>query len=72
VNKAVQRVMDTYALMVTLSPEEARVTRERVEEHLAGMSGDDGALAVEGLKFLREGRPARRRRPSEEIRSEGA
>jgi len=27
------------------------------------MPGDENALAVEGLKFLREPRPTRRRRP---------
>lgn len=70
--KVIRRVMDTYALMLTLSPEEKSATQERLEEYLAGMTGDDEALAVVGLKFLREPRQVRRRRSGEEISSEGA
>lgn len=66
--KAVERVMQAYTLMVTLSPGEESETRQRLEEHLAGMSGDENVLAVEGLKFLREPRPTRHRRSAEEMR----
>jgi hypothetical protein len=50
--------------MVTLSPEDQEETRERLQEHLAGMQGDENALAIAGLRFLRTQRPSRRRRKS--------
>ena len=59
---AVDRVMQTYAMMVDLTPEEEEVTRQKLERHLAGMDVDEKALAVEGLRYLRgPGRAARRR-----------
>jgi hypothetical protein len=59
---AVDRVMQTYAMMVDLTPEEEEVTRQKLERHLAGMDADEKALAVEGLRYLRgPGRVARRR-----------
>jgi hypothetical protein len=62
--EAVDRVMQAYGLMVTLSPEDQEETRERLQEHLAGMQGDENALAIAGLRFLRTQRPSRRRRKS--------
>ena len=59
---AIDRVMQTYAMMVDLTPEEEEVTRQKLERHLAGMDVDEKALAVEGLRYLRgPGRAARRR-----------
>ena len=59
---AIDRVMQTYAMMVNLTPEEEQATRQRLERHLAGMHADEKALAVEGLRYLRgPGRVARRR-----------
>jgi hypothetical protein len=59
---AVDRVMQTYAMMVHLTPEEEEVTRQKLEKHLAGMDADEKALAVEGLRYLRgPGCVARRR-----------
>ena len=59
---AVDRVMQTYAMMVDLTPEEEEVTRQKLERHLAGMDADEKALAVEGLRYLRgPNRVARRR-----------
>ena len=59
---AIDRVMQTYAMMVNLTPEEEEVTRQKLERHLAGMDADEKALAVEGLRYLRgPGRVARRR-----------
>ncbi len=59
---AVDRMMQTYAMMVDLTPEEEEVTRQKLERHLAGMDADEKALAVEGLRYLRgPGRVARRR-----------
>jgi hypothetical protein len=58
---AIDRVMQTYAMMVDLTPEEEEVTRQKLEGHLAGMDADEKALAVEGLRYLRgPGRVARR------------
>jgi len=47
---AIDRVLQTYGLMVNLTAEEEQATRRRLEKHLAGMQGDDNALAVEGLR----------------------
>lgn len=65
--KVVDRVMQAYRLMVSLAPEEEVATRERLEMHLATLTGDENTLAVEGLKFLRKPRPMRRRRSPEEL-----
>jgi hypothetical protein len=51
--EAVDRVMQAYRLMVRLSPEDEAATRERLEQHLRGLQGDQNALTVEGLRFLR-------------------
>jgi hypothetical protein len=60
---AVDRVLQTYAMMVNLTAEEEQATRRRLEKHLAGMQADDNALAVEGLRYLRgSDRPYRTRR----------
>ena len=60
---AVDRVMEAYTLMVTLTPEEQKVTRQKLERHLAGMGADEKALAVEGLRYLRgQGRVSMRRK----------
>ena len=55
-------LMQTYTLMANLTPEEQRITRLKLERHLAGMNADDKTLAVEGLRYLRgSDRVARRR-----------
>lgn len=60
---AVDRVMQAYVLMVTLAPESAASARERVQEYLAGMDGDEKTLTVEGLRFIRRaGRQISRRK----------
>lgn len=59
--EVVDRVMQAYCLMVTLSPEDELQARERLREHLNGMQGDENALAVAGLRFLRNPRSSRRR-----------
>jgi hypothetical protein len=60
--QAIDRVMQAYSLMATLTPEDQADARERLKRYLHGMSGDDHALAVEGLRFLRGVRPLRGRR----------
>ena len=60
--EVINRVMDTYGMMVNLTPREAQATRERLTAHLARMDADEKVLAVEGLRFLRgPDRVARRR-----------
>lgn len=60
---AVDRVMNTYGMLVNLSSAEEKQTRERVVAFLATTKSDDETqLAVEGLRFLRAGRSAKRRR----------
>jgi hypothetical protein len=45
---AIDRVMQTYTMIVNLNPDEERAT------HLAGKpEADEHALAVEGLRYLR-------------------
>ena len=64
---AIDRVMQAFTLMANLAPEEAQTTRERLTKYLTGMDADEKALAVEGLRYLREpGRDARRRRMARE------
>jgi hypothetical protein len=60
--EAIERVMQAYTLMATLSPQDEADARERVGKHLAGISGDENTLAVEGLRFLRGSRQLRSRR----------
>ncbi len=45
---AIDRVLQTYGLMVNLTAEEEQATRRRLEKHLAGMQADDNALAGMG------------------------
>ena len=54
---AVDRVMQTYTLLVNLTPEEERVAREKVTSFLAENSvASERQLAVEGLRYLRAAR----------------
>jgi hypothetical protein len=51
---AVDRVMRTYGLMVSLTDDEERAARERVVSFLAEKPEiDEKALAIEGLRYLR-------------------
>ena len=50
---AIDRVMQTFAMMARLTPEEVQTTRERLTAHLAEMDADEKTLAVEGLRYLR-------------------
>jgi hypothetical protein len=62
----VQRVMQTYGMMVNLTAEEEEELRGRLEKFLEDCAGGDNELAVQGLQFLRGGaaRPPRRKRIS--------
>jgi hypothetical protein len=60
----VDRVMETYALMVKLTPDEEADARRKVTDFLENKSGDEQKLAVEALKHLL-GRTTKRRRPQE-------
>jgi hypothetical protein len=51
---AIDRVMQTYGMMVNLTVEDEQNVRERVSAFLAlSKIDDENKLAVEGLKFLR-------------------
>jgi hypothetical protein len=51
---AIDRVMQTYGMLVHLTAEQERSAREKVSEFLAQANTDDeNKLAVEGLKYLR-------------------
>ena len=54
------RVMRTYALMVTLTPAEDQLARERLRQFLKHNSDDTRQLAIKGVRFLREDRTSRR------------
>jgi hypothetical protein len=56
---AIESVMTTYGMIVRLTPDQERETRERVEQFLQGKGSDEHMLAVEGLKYLRGVRPRR-------------
>jgi hypothetical protein len=50
----IDRVMMTYGLLTTLSPDEEQSARERVTAFLVSMKGENETrMAVEGLRFLR-------------------
>jgi hypothetical protein len=51
---AIDRVMQTYTMIVNLTPDEERVAREKVTSFLAGKpEASEHQLAVEGLRYLR-------------------
>ena len=50
---AIDRVMQTFVMMASLTPEKAEAARERLTAYLAGMEADEKTLAVEGLRYLR-------------------
>jgi hypothetical protein len=51
---AIDRVMQTYSILVNLTAEEERNARDEVSKVMAGANTDDeNKLAVAGLKYLR-------------------
>ncbi|WP_223975829.1 hypothetical protein [Bradyrhizobium sp. RD5-C2] len=50
----IHRVIEAYGLMMDLTEANQLEAGRRVETHLAGISGDDKALAIEGLRYLRK------------------
>jgi hypothetical protein len=58
---AIDRVMQTYAMMVSLTPTQEAEVRAKVSNFLKEKDGDEHGLAVEGLKHLL-GRATKRRR----------
>ena len=59
---AIDRVMQTYGMMVNLTSEQEAEARQRVSNFLKDKGGDEHDLAVEGLKYLlgHETKPRRR------------
>jgi hypothetical protein len=52
--KAIDRVMDTYRLLIKLTAEQEQDAREKVTGFLASAPiRDENQLAVEGLRYLR-------------------
>jgi hypothetical protein len=49
---AIDRVMQTYGMMVNLTPGQEAEAREKVSNFLKDKGGDEHNLAVEGLKYL--------------------
>ena len=58
----IERVMQAYVMMVTLTVEQEQVVRERLEKFLKDRSGSDQELAVVGLQFLRGNRQKQNRK----------
>jgi hypothetical protein len=51
---AIERVMQTYGMMVHMTDEELQAAREKVTSYLAERpKATEGQLAVEGLRYLR-------------------
>jgi len=51
---AIDRVMQTYGMLVNLTADQERKAREDVSKFMANTKTDDeNKLAVEGLKYLR-------------------
>jgi len=59
---AVERVMQTYGMLVSLTSTQERETRERVSSYLKDKGDDEHKLAVEGLRHLLGHTLKRRRR----------
>ena len=59
---AVERVMQTYGMLVSLTSTQERETRERVSSYLKDKGDDEQKLAVEGLRHLLGHTLKRRRR----------
>jgi hypothetical protein len=58
----IDKIMHTYGMMVSLTSQQTDDARERLAAFLAGRTDDPRTLTLEGLKFLRGDRVARRRR----------
>jgi hypothetical protein len=50
---AIDRVIQTYGMLVNLTLEQEKAAREKVSKYLAKKTGDERQLAVAGLRFLR-------------------
>ena len=59
--RVVERVMRTYAMMVTLTVAQEEEARGRLETFLRHKTGSDQELAVQGLRFLRGSQSIKRR-----------
>lgn len=59
---AVERVMQTYGMLVSLTSLQEREAREKVSSFLHDKGDDEHELAVEGLRYLLGHTPKRRRR----------
>ena len=59
---AIDRVMQTYGMLVNITAEQELAARERLSIFLAGKTGDETQLAVAGIRFLRGERLSRIRR----------
>jgi hypothetical protein len=59
---AIDRVMQTYGMMVNLTPGQEAEARQKVSNFLKEKVGDEHTLAVEALKYLlgHETKPRRR------------
>jgi hypothetical protein len=68
VQAAIDRVMQTFTMMTSLTPEEMQVARERLTAHLEGMDADEKTLAVEGLRYLRGANRGYKQRTTRKIR----
>ena len=52
--KAIDRVMHTYGMIVNMTPEQEHQLREKVSDFLRSKpETDEQKLAVEGLKYVR-------------------
>jgi hypothetical protein len=60
---AIDRVMQTYGMMVNLTPGQEAEARQKVTSFLKDKGGNAHNLAVDGLKHLL-GRTTKRRRPA--------
>lgn len=53
----IDRVMQTYGMLVNLTPEQEQAARAQVSSFLANVKiADETKLAVEGLRYLRTSR----------------
>lgn len=58
----IEKIMQTYGMMVNLTPEQQQEARERLVKFLSDKTDDAHHSSVEGLRFLRGNRFHRTRR----------
>jgi hypothetical protein len=60
--EVLEQIIRSHSLMVSQTDEELQVARMRATEFLKGRKGTPRELVIDGIRFLRGDKPARKRR----------